>query len=405
MNLLVSPLPLFNKNMEVVSYYLSFQKGNSILSKSQSALALDGCFTSPLLELINKVGLESLTLDKPIFIPITNILLLLDLENQCEFDLKKAIFVLENDNIITDEHIEKIKYLKELGYRFCVQSNYNVFDYVELLKIIDYVVFDKNIKNLVLNINDFKNKHKNVKVLVCDIEDTYEYNSLKNSNIDLFDGRFYSVPITSGKSEISTLKSNYIQLLNLVNDEDFEIEDFTKIVQKDPALVIKFLKIVNSISIGIRSEIKTIKHAAVMLGQSQIKKWINTVVTNSLSEDKPNEITRISLIRARFAENLAGKFDLSNESQSLFLMGLFSVLDVILEMKMEEAMEVVKISSEIKEALVNKKGEFYKVYELIIFYEMGDWQNVSRILILNNISVEEIFNLYIDAIVWYSKVY
>lgn len=404
MNLLVSPLPLFNKNMEVVSYYLSYQKGNSLLVKSQLAIALDGCFTSPLLELINKVGLEPFTMNKQIFIEITNILLLLDLERQCEFDAEKVIFVLENENSITEEYIEKIKHLKKLGYKFCIYENYNINEYAHLLKLLDYIIVDKNIKNLPISINDIKNKYKNIKVLVRGIESNDEYNKLKNLNIDLFDGKFYSIPVTSGNTKISALKQNYIQLLNLANDENFEINDFAEIVQKDPALAIKFLKIVNSVSLGIRSEIKTIKHASVMLGQEQIKKWINTVVTNCLSDDKPSEITRISLIRAKFAENLASKFNLQNSSETLFLMGLFSILDVVLNMKMKDALELVKVTSHIKDVLVNKEGEFYKVYELIIFYEMGDWQNVSRILILNNISVTEIFNLYIEALVWYSKV-
>ena len=106
------------------------------------------------------------------------------------------------------------------------------------------------------------------------------------------------------------------------------------IIGRDTALVISLLKMVNRIAVN--SEITSIRHAAAMLGQRELKKWINTAVANKLYADKPNEITRLSLLRAKFAENLASSFGLAAQGSELFLMGLFSVLDVILEKPMLE---------------------------------------------------------------------
>ena len=149
------------------------------------------------------------------------------------------------------------------------------------------------------------------------------------------------------------------------------------------------------------SGISTIRHAAAMLGQNELKKWINTAVVNELYADKPSEITRLSLLRAKFAENLAPSFGLALQASELFLMGLFSVLDVILDKPMEEALKMVQVSEEIKNALVSRKGKFAPVLEFMEEYEMAEWQEISRLVILQNMDMEKLYEQYIDALKWY----
>ena len=194
---------------------------------------------------------------------------------------------------------------------------------------------------------------------------------------------------------------NYIQLLNLVNDDNFELSEAADIIGRDPALTISLLKMVNTMTIN--GGISSIRHAAAMLGQKELKKWINTAVVNELCADRPGEITRLSLLRAKLAEELAGVFGLQGRTEELFLMGLFSVLDVIMEKPMKEALGMVKVTEDIKEALVQGQGKLSPVYELILKYEKADWQDVSRQLLLREISTEVVNNAYLNALVWYKK--
>ena len=140
-----------------------------------------------------------------------------------------------------------------------------------------------------------------------------------------------------------------------------------------------------------------------MLGQRELKKWITTAVMGELCADKPNEITRLSLLRAKFAENLAGVFNIAGQASELFLMGLFSVLDVILDKPMKEALSMVKVSRQIREVLVSGKGELYKVYYFITQYEKANWQEVSRQMILEHIEMPVLYDAYIQTLVWYRK--
>ena len=218
----------------------------------------------------------------------------------------------------------------------------------------------------------------------------------------LYEGKFYRVPITKGQTDVAPLKGNYIDLLNIVNSPDFELTTAADIIGRDTALTIDLLKMVQPLAVN--SEITSIRHAAAMLGQRELKKWINTAVANALYADKPNEVTRLSLLRAKFAENLAESFGLKARKDELFLMGLFSVLDVILEKPMEEALQVVHVSGEISNALIYRIGVLAPVYEFLLQYETANWAEVSRQMLLKEIDMDAVYDAYVAALKWYHTV-
>jgi EAL and modified HD-GYP domain-containing signal transduction protein len=225
----------------------------------------------------------------------------------------------------------------------------------------------------------------------------------EDESYSLFEGRFYRLPVTKGETEVAPLKVNYLELMNIVNDNDYELTKAADIIGRDTALVVELLKVVNRIAVN--SEVTSIRHAAAILGQKELKRWINTVITKELCADRPNEVARISLLRAKFAECLAPNFGLAMKSSELFLMGLFSVLDIILNMKMEDALKKVNVSKEISDALINHKGEFADVYDFMIAYENADWQEVCRQLIVKDISDDIIYDAYTETVCWYRDMF
>ena len=207
------------------------------------------------------------------------------------------------------------------------------------------------------------------------------------------------MPVTQGETVVSPLKVNYIALMNLVNSENFELSEVADVIGRDPALTVSLLKMVNRMTVN--SGITTIRHAAAMLGQKEMRKWINTAVVKELYSDKPNELTRLSLLRAKFSEYLASAFNMKMKQEELFLMGLFSVLDIILEKPMEEALGMVKVSAEISNALVRGEGPLATILNLITQYEIANWQEVTRILLLANVDVAVINDCYRKTLQWY----
>lgn len=405
--MLATLIPLFDEEMSVRAYSLFTQKKNFLLNPSfQGTGSNDGAAQVVGLEVIENMGLESLSTDKEVFVAVNNISLFSDALMESTLPHERLILLTDNSVTPKDIYIDRLRSLKETGYKFAIRKLpvQSFEDYREILLLMDYILLDHKKIDISIAQIYFQKVYPHIKLCAGNIQTQEIFEELKaKGGYQLYEGEFYRMPVTKGETKVAPLKVNYIELLNVVNGEDFELTKAADIIGRDTALVISLLKMVNKMAVN--SEITSIRHAAAMLGQHELKKWINTAVTGKLYAEKPNEITRLSLIRAKFVENLAPLFGLAQQGEQLFLMGLFSVLDLILEQPMEEALKRVKVSKEIGDALIGHKGVFAPILEFVLDYECADWQEVSRLMILNNIDMNPVYEAYVRALGWYRDLF
>lgn len=398
-------VPLFDENMAVKAYSIFSQKDNYFLNPVLLGTGQnDGTAMVEGLELIESMGIETLSEDKEIFVPVGNISIFSDLESQCSAPHHRIVFLIDNTIPPVEAYINRLRELKGKGYKLAVRklavSDFG--NYAEIMKLTDYV-FLNNKKIAIEKARLYFGKlYPQIKLCAGGIDTMETFEALKETGgYQLYEGEFYRVPVTKGEHVVAPLKVNYIELLNVVNDADFDLLEAANVIGRDTALTISLLQMVNRMTVN--AGITTIRHAAAMLGQKELKKWINTAVANKLYADKPSEITRLSLLRAKFAESLAGAFGLGDKSEELFLMGLFSVLDVILEKSMEEALDMVMVGDEIRDALTKGQGPYATLYEFMEQYENANWQEVSRQLLLVDVSIEYVHDAYVNALKWYKQ--
>ena len=405
--MLVTLIPLFDEKMSVRAYSLFTRKKNFFLLPSLLGTgANDGASNIAGVEVIQSIGLETILTDKEIFVPINNIAIFSDVLEQNEIPCGQVVLLMDTSIEPEKMYISRLQELKKLGYKLAIRK-LEVADferYREILLLMDYILIDdKKVEVRKVRLY-FSKVYPGLKVCVGNIQNQEIYDALvREGGFQLYEGEFYRMPVTKGETEITPIKTNYIELLNMVNADDFELTKAADIIGRDTALVISLLKMVNRMAVN--SEITSIRHAAAMLGQRELRKWINTALAGELYADKPNEITRLSLLRAKFAENLAPTFSLALQASELFLMGLFSVLDLAFSEPMADALKRVKVSKEIEDALVNDKGIFAPVMEFIHYYERADWQEVSRLMVLKNIDIEKVYQAYIQTLQWYRDLF
>ena len=405
--MLATLIPLFDETMTVKAYSLFAQKENRLLNPSYLEPGItEGVYVAGL-DLIESMGIETLSADKEIFVEVNNISIFSNIDEQCTAPHERLILLVDHTITPEEMYIKRFRELKEMGFYLAIRKlPIEKFEaYQEVLRLMDYILLDYkklNISNAKLFFNKY---YPNIKMCAVNVDSQEDYEHLgKMGGFDLYEGKFFRIPVTvSKKTEVAPLKVNYIELLNIVNDVDFDLSDAADVIGKDTALVISLLKMVNRMSVN--SEITSIRHAAAMLGQRELKKWINTAVTNELCADRPSEITRLSLLRAKFAENLAPLFEMALHSSELFLMGLFSVLDLILDKPMKEALAMVNVSRNIEEALIEDKGEFAAVLDFIRHYEAASWQEVSRQMLLRNIDMDRVYHAYTESLQWYRNLF
>ncbi len=405
--MLVTLVPLFDKEMSVRAYSLFTQKNNFLLNPNLQGTGInDGAFQIPGLEIIENMGIETLSVDKEVFVTINNISIFTDIESQCSAPHNRLVLLVDNSVLPEPMYVERLRQLKEMGYKLAMRklAVQQFEEYREILLLMDYVLLDHKKIDISKAKIYFTKVYPNVKLIAGNIQTQEIFAELKaDGGYELYEGEFYRVPVTVGETEVTPLKVNYIELLNMVNDADFELTKAADIIGRDTALVISLLKMVNRMTVN--SEITSIRHAAAMLGQNELKRWINAAVTNELYADKPNEVTRLSLLRAKFAENLASAFGLATQSSELFLMGLFSVLDLILNKPMEEALQMVKVSKDISEALISRTGKLAPIMDFVTQYESANWQEISRLMIIKEIDMKVVNEAYMDTLKWYRELF
>lgn len=356
------------------------------------------------LELIQELGTTTLSGGKPIFVSLNNISIFSSLESECQNTNHAPILLIDQTFPPVSMYTDRIRELREFGYHFAIRNLpvHCYEDYAPILSQMDYILIDCQKIDAVKASFYFRKLYPDICICASNIPDTETFGKLSPAEtISLFEGTFFRMPVTRGEHKVSPLKINYISLLNLIEEDDFDLTKAADIISQDTALIISLLRLANTRSFN--SEITSVRVAVSMLGQKDLTRWIQTTVIEKLCSDKPNELMRLSLLRAKFAENLAPVFGMAMRSQELFLTGLFSILDIILDCSMEEALSMVRVSGKIRAALLERTGSLAEVLHFIVKYESAEWQEVSRQLVLKNIEIPDVSHAWVSSLQWYAK--
>ena len=403
--MMLTLIPFFDRNMSVSAYSLFTRKNNFLMNPSLlGSRQFDGAAYVDGLELIQELGTTTLSGGKPIFVSLNNISIFSSLESECKNTNHAPILLIDQTFPPVSMYTDRIRELREFGYHFAIRNlpGHCYEDYAPILSQMDYILIDCQKIDAVKASFYFRKLYPDICICASNIPDTETFGKLSPAEtISLFEGTFFRMPVTRGEHKVSPLKINYISLLNLIEEDDFDLTKAADIISQDTALIISLLRLANTRSFN--SEITSVRVAVSMLGQKDLTRWIQTTVIEKLCSDKPNELMRLSLLRAKFAENLAPVFGMAMRSQELFLTGLFSILDIILDCSMEEALSMVRVSGKIRTALLEHTGSLAEVLHFIVKYESAEWQEVSRQLVLKNIEIPDVSHAWVSSLQWYAK--
>ena len=403
--MMLTLIPFFDRNMSVSAYSLFPRKNNFLMNPSLlGSRQFDGAAYVDGLELIQELGTTTLSGGKPIFVSLNNISIFSSLESECKNTNHAPILLIDQTFPPVSMYTDRIRELREFGYHFAMRNLpvHCYEDYAPILSQMDYILIDCQKIDAVKASFYFRKLYPDICICASNIPDMETFGKLSPAEtISLFEGTFFRMPVTRGEHKVSPLKINYISLLNLIEEDDFDLTKAADIISQDTALIISLLRLANTRSFN--SEITSVRVAVSMLGQKDLTRWIQTTVIEKLCSDKPNELMRLSLLRAKFAENLAPVFGMAMRSQELFLTGLFSILDIILDCSMEEALSMVRVSGKIRAALLERTGSLAEVLHFIVKYESAEWQEVSRQLVLKNIEIPDVSHAWVSSLQWYAK--
>ncbi|CAH8230712.1 HDOD domain-containing protein [Vibrio aestuarianus] len=209
------------------------------------------------------------------------------------------------------------------------------------------------------------------------VETEHEFNVTRSAGFTFFQGYFFSKPQIIKQRYVSPEQIIALELFREVCKPDVDFERIECIMSQDVALSYKLLRFVNTMSDRLSMPISSFRQALVYLGQDRLKTFVSLAVASFVSSKKPKELYNLSLQRAQFCQLMASHHSLYEYREQAFLIGLFSVLDALLDISIEELVEQLPLSDAVKIALQRREGPIGELLALEECFEQADWQGVE----------------------------
>lgn len=372
MQIYVARQPILDKKRAVFAYELLFRDSmENYMPKIDGDQATSSVLSSSFLNL----GLETLSGGRNVFINFTRKLLvdLVPLMFPARDTVVEILETIEPD----DEVMAACNIMKKKGYLLALDDY--VFD-PAMKRFFDVVDFIK-VDFMATPIDEIRSKigglPGKIRLMAEKIETWDDYRTARDMGFTLFQGYFFCKPeIVSGR-EIPAGSITLLEIMKEVNNPDIDFDKVTHRISMDVSISYKLLRYINSAFFKRVQEIKTIKSALVYLGQQELRRFVSVIIMANLSIGRTPELAIASCVRGRFCERLGDLAGKPGTHQDLFILGLFSLIDAILDQPMERIMNTLPLSESIKDALIHQRGTMAGLLRLSVLFEMGDWDGVE----------------------------
>jgi EAL and modified HD-GYP domain-containing signal transduction protein len=218
---------------------------------------------------------------------------------------------------------------------------------------------------------------------------------------ELFQGYYYARPEMVATRALTSDELTIVQAMNVMRDERATDVDAEAVFGADLGLSYRLLRIVNSAASG-GSGIESIRHAVQLTGRTELSKWLALLLVSSMAArgGTNRELVHLAIQRGRMCELLAGPTGRDRDSGSLFLVGLFSLLDAISGMPMPHLLEALALAPALREALLSRAGPYAVALVLAEAYERGAWGTVARQAQLSGIDAAQVGSFYVQSLAW-----
>lgn len=324
------------------------------------------------------------------------------LENNLPFSFPKTKVVVEIlENVEpTPQVISVCRRLKESGYTLALDDFVysRKFDpLLELVKIVKIDIRLTPLNTLIRTINHLK--YHNVKLLAEKVESEEEFVLANRMGFSYFQGYFFCKPQSIRIKEISSVKVNLIRLLAEVTKKEIELERLREIIASDVAITYKLLRFLNSAYYYLLQKVKSVRHGVALLGEKELRNFCMLVIISELASDKPDELVRLVLVRAKLCEVLGKSVGISeSECLNLYMIGLFSLLDAMLDCPMSEILDKLPINAVVKESLLGKKNAYTDFLRLSQAFEKNQKDECLLLQKKLSLTAEQVQACYLEAV-------
>ena len=392
----VARQPIFNQQQLLIGYELLFRDGER---NAFPDIDPDEATSRLLSEQHLLFGVERITANKLAFINFAEDSLLYHFPTS--LDPSTTVIEIQESVLFSSELLTACRELYGMGYQLALDGYTFNPQWQPLLPFISYLKFDIRHHDLLRlpqqlrQLKEFKGK-----LLANKVESMTDFEQLQTMGFDCFQGYFFARPEMLRHKQLGHHQVHLLSLIAEAAEPELDFDKLVTVIERDLALSYKLLRFINSAYYARPRPIQSLKHAMVFMGEVELKKYIALVALSNLSETDQPELLNMSIIRARFCDQLimaAGQKELQS---SAFLTGMLSLIDALLEQPLEQVLQQLPLEPAIKDALLQQQGVLGQALQMVLYFEQADWDSYQQLadsLLPEKTDVRE---LYLGAVNW-----
>jgi len=310
---------------------------------------------------------------------------------------------------LDEQVLERCRELKSLGFMLALDdheydpAHRDIYQVVNIIKVDILLTGVEALPEIVKNLRAYP-----VKLLAEKVETVEQFQICSDLGFDLFQGYFFARPVVLNRKKIDISGLALLKLLQqLITDPS--IDKLELIFKENPSLSFSLLRLVNSVAMGMREKIKTLRHALIMLGVNHLRRWTQlSLFAGHDARTVNHPLLEMAAVRGRLMETLcsqlAGRATNDEQAEAAFMVGILSLLDVLFETPMEEILSNLNLNDDVSLALLQREGRFGKMLTLAEKLEVADFEAVTVLLEQCGLSLDELLTAQLEAFNWRSSI-
>ena len=396
--------PILDRNQEIIGYELLFRSAEidhavfeSYSHASSSVISLA----------LASFGINEVLGGKLGFINIHHELLFSEMLEL--LPIGQTVLELLETILIDDEVSERCRELKKKGFLLALddheydESNTDIYYIVNIIKIDILLTGMEELPNVVRQLRKFP-----VKLFAEKVETVEQFQICNDLGFDMFQGYFFARPVVLNRRKIDVSGIALLKLLQqLTMGASIEMIEMT--FKENPGLSYNLLKLVNSVALGMREKIKTLRHAILLLGLNHLRRWTQlSLFAGHDARSINHPLLEMAAVRGRLMEimlrQISSRTASDEQAEAAFMVGILSLLDVLFETPMEEIIANLNLTDDVSSALLKREGKLGRMLLLTEKLEVTDFDAVTPLLGECGVSLDQLLQSQLEAFNWRSAI-
>ncbi len=298
-------------------------------------------------------------------------------------------------------HLPSLQQLKNRGFSLAFDFSVLTRSYESWLPLASFIKFDMSVlkPEAVSGFIKLAQTRSQAVLIAEKVETLEQYELVKSLGVSLFQGYWFAKPVLLEGQRLSPAQVNIIRLIDLVRKQS-STSEIEELLKHDAMLSFNLLRFINSAGFGMRSEVTSFKHAVMLLGLNRLFKWAALLMTTSTSKGMPPAVAATAVVRGRLMELLALEKLPPEESDQAFVVGVFSLLDTMLGMPLDQALAAVSLPVQVTDALLHGTGPLAPFLQLTVACETNDDAAFASAIATLELNSNQVNWAHLQALAW-----